>query len=111
MSLFRRHDPPRLVQRCASLQEAAHLKNVLVASGIPAELKNDRLCGAVGEIPILEAWPQVWVESEADIGRARACLKALERPPLATPWTCGACGESLEGQFLACWRCGAERRP
>jgi len=89
--------------------EAAHIRNVLEACGIPAQLKNDRLWGAVGEIPILEAWPQVWVERESDISKARACLSALERAPDRPAWTCRHCGEWLEGQFLACWHCGRER--
>jgi hypothetical protein len=97
------------VHRCASVIEAAHVRNVLEACGIPAQLKNDRLWGAVGEIPILEAWPQVWVEHEADAARARDCLRALERAPDAPAWACPGCGEPLEGQFVSCWRCGRER--
>jgi hypothetical protein len=34
-------------------------------------------------------------------------------PAVATiprgPWTCPACGEGLEGQFLECWSCGTVR--
>jgi hypothetical protein len=36
----------------------------------------------------------------ADFGRG-----AVAKPP----WQCPDCGEALEGQFSACWHCGALR--
>ncbi len=45
--------------------------------------------------------------------RARALVEsvlALGDEP-ATDWRCGSCGEPVEGQFTACWSCGADRPP
>jgi hypothetical protein len=28
---------------------------------------------------------------------------------LGSPWTCPKCGESVEGQFEACWKCGTPK--
>ena len=102
---------PQLVQACPTLPEAAHLCNVLEAAGIAAQLRNECLVGAMGDIPMPETWPQVWVEDGADLARARDTLRALDRPVQSPSWTCPVCEEWLEGQFTACWRCGALRDP
>ena len=35
---------------------------------------------------------------------------AVSEAALAPPWRCAACGEMVEGQFQACWKCGTTRR-
>lgn len=100
---------PRCVFQGTTVVEAAHVRNVLESAGLAAELRNDRLWSALGEIPVIEAWPQVWVVDVADAERARAVLRDLERGPHAPAWTCPGCGEWLEGQFTSCWQCGRER--
>jgi hypothetical protein len=94
------------VFRAASLVQVAHARNVLISSGIDSELRNQYLAGAMGELPIMETWPQLYVD---DIDEPRA-LRALARAaaaPVGPPWTCEECGEQLEPQFTSCWRCGA----
>lgn len=100
---------PRCVFRGSTVVEAAHVRNVLASAGIAADLRNDRLWSALGEIPVIEAWPQVWVSDERDVGRARQVLRDVERGASAPSWTCPGCDEWLEGQFTACWHCGHER--
>jgi hypothetical protein len=102
---------PRCVFQGSTVLEAAHVRNLLESAGIGAELKNDRLWSALGEIPVIEAWPQVWVTDERDADRARRVLRELERGPASPSWTCAGCGEWLEGQFTSCWHCGGERPP
>ena len=94
------------VFRAASLLQVAHARNVLTAAGIDSELRNQYLAGALGDLPMLETWPQLWVEDPYE----SAALRALERAataPSGAPWTCSQCGEQLEPQFTTCWRCGA----
>jgi Putative prokaryotic signal transducing protein len=94
------------VFRAASLLQVAHARNVLTAAGIDSELRNQYLAGALGDLPMLETWPQLWVEDPFE----PAALRALERAataPAGAPWTCGQCGEQLEPQFTTCWRCGS----
>ena len=100
---------PRCVYQGNTVLEAAHVRNVLEHAGIPCVLKNDRLSSVLGEIPLPETWPQVWVEDERDRERARTVLRELERGSQRPAWTCPACGEWLEGQFTGCWQCGHER--
>lgn len=94
------------VFRAASLLQVAHARNVLVSAGIECEVRNQYLAGAIGELPMMETWPQLYV----DDGDERYALSALARAaaaPAGSSWTCSGCGEELEPQFTQCWRCGA----
>jgi len=94
------------VFRAASLIQVAHARNVLLTAGIESELRNQYLAGALGDLPMLETWPQLYVD-DAD---EQPALRALERAataPAGAPWTCARCGEVLEPQFTSCWHCGS----
>jgi Putative prokaryotic signal transducing protein len=97
------------VYRAASLHQVAHARNLLVAAGIECEIRNQYLAGAMGELPLLETWPQLLVEDQ-DEARSLAVLNRAAAPVAGEPWVCEACGERLEPQFTSCWRCGAESR-
>lgn len=94
------------VFRAASLIQVAHARNVLTTAGIQSELRNQYLAGALGDLPMLETWPQLFVEDDDEQVALRALARAAVAPGGA-PWTCGQCGEVLEPQFTSCWRCGA----
>jgi len=100
--------PVRMIHTSPSLVEIAHLRNLLEAEGIGCQIRNDRLAGVVGEIPFVECWPELWLRRPGDALRARALIDlALHLPSASAPWTCPGCGERIEGQFAACWNCGA----
>ena len=90
----------------ASLIQVAHARNILVAAGIQSELRNQYLAGALGELPMLETWPQLLVDDSDEQLALRALERAAKVPP-GTAWICPDCGETLEPQFTTCWRCGA----
>ena len=100
------------VYTAESVVQVTHIKNVLAAEGIRAEMRNDRLGGVIGEIPFLETWPELWV-AELDFDRAQELIEQeLHGPGLEEPsWKCRACGEEIEGQFMECWNCGTDRVP
>ena len=84
------------------------LRALLEEAGVRCLVKNEHLLGAAGDLPPLETWPELWVIDEADLERARRLLEALlERRVEGEPWWCPRCGERLEPQFTACWRCEA----
>ena len=91
------------------LSAAHHARNLLEVEGIPAEVRNERLGSAMGELPPAECQVEVWVIDGADAARAERLLREGV-PVRGAPWTCGGCGERLEPQFTQCWRCGALRR-
>jgi len=94
-----------------NLLEIHHLKNVLEADGIRCWIKNELLSRLAGEVPFTECALELHLVREDDRPRAEALLAVWRGPPLpASAWTCAACGESIEGQFGACWKCGAVRQ-
>ena len=102
----RRERNLRKVHTAESIIEIAHLRNVLEQAGIACYVKNERLGGAVGEIPFVECWPELWVLRNGDALRARGLIDNARADAAPSPdWTCRHCGERVEGQFDACWRC------
>lgn len=99
----------RKLYSAESIILVAHLRNVLEAAGISATIRNDRLAGALGEIPFTECWPELWIQHSGDALRAQAIIaEELRRPATNGSWTCGRCGEVLGNQFSDCWRCASE---
>lgn len=87
-----------------------HLKEVLEQQGIACLLRNGPLLGAAGELPPNECWPEIWVLDDTLWARARGIVDEVLQGEAAGPaWRCPGCGEELEGQFTACWRCGRPR--
>jgi len=98
----------RRVHVSESPLEVAHLRNLLEAAGIACFVRNDGLGGAVGEIPFLECWPELWVCESGQALRARGLIDEALRPRAPfDPWDCERCGERIDGQFSECWRCAA----
>ncbi len=87
------------------------VESLLVNAGIECIVRNQYLGGGVGELPVNECWPEVWVLDDTD---ANAATEIIERT-LTTrttdtrEWICAQCGEHLEAQFGQCWSCGALR--
>lgn len=93
-----------------NLLEIHHLKNLLEAEGIRCQIRNELLSRLAGEIPFTECAPQLWLLDDRDLQRARQVMTDFGRGAIAgPPWLCPDCGEALEGQFGACWKCGAPR--
>ena len=93
--------------------EAHFLKGLLESHGIPSEVRGEALFGVRGEIPFTEAFPEIWVLNDDQVGEA---LKVLRNRSSETDevherqsWRCSNCGETVESQFTACWSCNADR--
>ena len=85
-----------------------HSRNLLEAEGIAAEVRNQTLSSAMGELPPAECQAELWVLRAGDVARAEEILR---RPAPAGPqWTCEDCGEHSGPQFTQCWQCGTIRR-
>jgi hypothetical protein len=86
-----------------------HLRNVLHTFGIRSVTRNLDLSTAAGELPLIDCWPELWVEDD-EFDRAQAILRKSLAPLEAVKksWRCPACGEDVEGQFSECWNCTHE---
>ena len=96
------------VYRAQSSLDVAHMRNVLVAAGIRSQMRNEYLAGAMGDLPLMETWPQLWVD-DVDEPRALRALSSLSAAACGPAWACSCCGEALEAQFQSCWHCGTDR--
>ena len=99
----------RRVYSSYDLVAVHHARNLLQAEGIRAEVRNERLASAMGELPPAECQAEVWVLDAGDARRAERLLRE-GTPVSGPPWACADCGEPMEPQFTQCWRCGATRR-
>ena len=97
----------------SSLPDTAHFKNVLDHAGIACVIKNGELGGAIGDLPVFDAAPELWILDEGDEARAAQLLHESSGPAArGTAWRCAACGADNEAQVAACWNCGnADPRP
>jgi hypothetical protein len=92
----------------ANLQEAHIVLGLLEAAGIDAMILNSNAQGGVGEIPFVQTYPELWIQTRGDLPRARAVVEAFERPARVTAaWQCAQCGEENPGGFELCWKCTA----
>ena len=90
---------------------AGLLKDFLNREGIACVLRNDKLLTAMGEIPFVECYPELWLLDDECLPRARMLLEGWLQScqdDALESWTC-RCGEMSEGQFGACWSCGRLR--
>jgi len=83
-----------------------HYQNLLAAEGIKTEIRNQHLGGIMGEMPVFETWPQLWIVNDLDFDRATQLIESTDSGPYGAAWACSQCGEENEGQYGACWNCG-----
>ncbi|HMM47354.1 MAG TPA: DUF2007 domain-containing protein [Thiobacillaceae bacterium] len=89
-----------------TLLDAQLAADTLGSLGIATHILNANAVGALGELPFLQAQPEVWVDDAAHAARAREALAALHGAPVQDDRTCAYCGEANPGNFLSCWQCG-----
>lgn len=103
------------MQRIYSAQNTLmvdHLQRVLEAEGIDAVVRNRFLAGAAGQLPPAECWTELWLVDEARLPDAQRIIQmSLDRDHAVSgdTWECQRCGERLDPQFEACWKCSTSR--
>jgi predicted RNA-binding Zn-ribbon protein involved in translation (DUF1610 family) len=100
--------------------DANFVRGLLEQEGIRAVVQGEALGEAWGTLPLsAESLPSVWIAEDKDevgaaaivaryrqVDRANATTDAEER---RATWKCPNCGEAVEEQFTACWKCGHNR--
>lgn len=97
-----------------SLADSAELqliKRMLEQMRIACMIRNENLAGAMGEIPFMHCYPELWLLDEADLVKAEDALAQWRQASTQAQavWVCWQCAELIDGQFGACWQCGTER--
>jgi hypothetical protein len=78
--------------------------DMLHQQGLKAHIQRYFLNGAAGDLPPDACLPELWVQDDAQLDRARLALADIQRTPQRS-WLCQACGEHIEGGFEQCWNC------
>ena len=94
------------VHTAPTLLDAQLAADALSSLGIATHILNANAAGALGEVPFIQAQPEVWIADDAQEARARAALAGILNAPLRAEKICPQCGEANPGNFLSCWRCG-----
>ncbi|MDO9468345.1 MAG: DUF2007 domain-containing protein [Thiobacillus sp.] len=89
-----------------TLLDAQLAADALTSLGIVTHIFNANVAGALGEVPFMQAQPEIWVDDDAQATRAREALAGLHNAPLRDEKTCPHCGETNPGNFMSCWQCG-----
>jgi hypothetical protein len=89
-----------------NLQAAYLIQQQLAQAGIDCRLLNEYAQGGVGEISFTQAYPEIWLDDERDIDRARQIIARFEQRDrnIATHY-CPQCREPNPATFEVCWRC------
>lgn len=101
--------PPRRqpIYLAADPIEAEIVRNLLAVEHIESDVLGALLWSGRGDLAA-DAYPRVMLRDTRDEVRARELLaEYTARSAAPTPsWTC-ACGETVPGNFAACWSCGS----
>ena len=83
-----------------------HFKNLLEMENIKCIVKNDHLFSVVGEVPMMVAWPELWVvDSDMEKWARQIIKKSQNDIDAGEKWTCESCGEEHLSSFTDCWNC------
>lgn len=95
------------VYRAHGPADGHFMRDLLVSSGIPVEMRGELLSSLQGAIPLADSWPSLWVVPHNE-ARARSIIDSLDAAPSGAGWACG-CGETNASSFGSCWACGRDR--
>ena len=95
------------VHTAASLIDAQLAADLLASLGIPNHIFNVNAAGAVGEVPFINAQPEIWVADDAQAARAREILAGVADTRSDDERDCPRCKEPNPAHFLSCWHCGS----
>ncbi len=96
------------IHTAANLVEATLLQHMLQDAGVAVHMLNTHAMGALGEIPLAEAGPQLWITQPQQEAHARALIAEFHnRSHSGVERKCPACGEINPAEFDSCWNCAA----
>lgn len=93
-----------------TLIDAQLASDLLASTGIRNHLFNVNAVGALGEVPFAQSWPELWIDDDALLERARMLLDAA-RTGARGERICPRCRETNPDDYLSCWACGGAIAP
>jgi len=95
------------IYQAANLPQAHLLAGLLRHANIAVRVFNENAQGGLGELPFGEVYPEVWIENDQDLSKAKTIIRDFEHPPAdAGSVFCHVCNEENPANFELCWKCG-----
>jgi hypothetical protein len=93
------------------ITEVEHCRSILDEAGIACAVRHGDTHEIMPGLPDVAHPPALWVENDADAGRAMELLRDLHAADQgdAPEWKCPQCGETVPGNFGSCWKCETPR--
>ena len=98
--------PMQRLTTAPNLAMATLWSDMLNGAGVPTTVQRRYASSIAGELPPDQTLPELWIDDDVPLARARELLHALRHPPFRR-WCGTGCGELVEGPFEQCWNCGA----
>jgi len=83
----------------------SNIKNIIEAQGITVIIKNEFAQGAIGELSITDAWPEIWLVNDDEYARTIKIIEAVKSGSKGKDWICKKCAEENAPSFDICWNC------
>ncbi|PKF63535.1 hypothetical protein CW745_01400 [Psychromonas sp. psych-6C06] len=87
-----------------------NVKNLIEAQGIATFIKNEFSQGAIGEVSMTDAWPEVWIFDDEDFNQAIEIVECSQTAHAGEEWLCNHCEEANDPSFEICWHCQNDRQ-
>lgn len=97
----------KLVYTHPQLIVVTQIRSLLEREGIATQLRNEYAAGAIGELPPIDSWPELWVTRDGDLAPGQELIRRHQQDSDAPDWRCSACGANCPASFDWCWQCGA----
>ena len=96
----------KLLLSSRQLGDIERIRSALENADIACTVKNQDLLNLPAGVSV----PELWVMEDDQLAVARKLIRELKtQSEERGRWTCGNCGETLEGQFSSCWQCGTAK--
>lgn len=96
----------RLVHSSPNTALVNHLRSMLESMGIVCRVRGEFLSAAVGELPPIECWAELWVVDDDRYDDAVDLVGRAAGVALTSDWVCPDCGEIVDAELTECWSCG-----
>ena len=91
------------VYTAETLPEAHLILQQLERVGINARIFNENAQGVIGELPVTDTWPDVWIVQNHQFRAVRTVIERYESSS-GKERLCNSCGETSSGRFEVCWQ-------
>lgn len=81
------------------------VRSFLEENGISSQMRNEFSSSVMGELSIIDVWPELWVADELSNQATELVCEVQNKETNGPDWLCQQCKESNPVNFDICWHC------